>query len=341
MMNKSTLIAALLLVVISAFVSCSSWNKKNENHDRNPSASLCEDHTLQPNLLTQTVLNTKWKVQSVPLSFYSTNNATAAAATIIFFHGFADSIQNHSHLIAALSKNGYRVIGFDYPEHGPKGSVSDSSSANSWTMKSIAKVVSFMTEAQNIEDKSVAPLDSSKPVVLMGWSTGGTLALRIAQSSEFLQATGLAKINAVVAITPGIPVSATPFNTVVNDDLTDCAGGLLDPNPTQPWQTGLFSGSLLKESIALKNATAGKIPTLVFTSNPAKDKFVDVVSSVEWVKKNKSQGVFGIQCDGKHGLEFEGDKLGANIRLTAVQFISSVLSGKNFNIAPTGQCKEI
>lgn len=74
-----------------------------------------------------------------------------------------------------MTDAGMRVIAFDLPSHGKSyGGVSDDLDWFSFTdLADVAVVI----ERETLED-------SSRPLILSGWSTGGLLALRMAQSEK-------------------------------------------------------------------------------------------------------------------------------------------------------------
>ncbi|MGE3920935.1 MAG: hypothetical protein AB7F64_08430, partial [Gammaproteobacteria bacterium] len=74
-----------------------------------------------------------------------------------------------------------------------------------------------------------------------------------------------------------------------------------------------------------------------FISNPDKDQFVDVNSSVMWSRNHKKNGVVAIQCNGMHGLEFERG-IGSTLRKNTVQFINDVLSNTQFSSQYSSEC---
>lgn len=108
---------------------------------------------------------------------------------ILYLEGFSDSMMNHQSLFTALTKQGYRVIAFDYMGQGG----SDGEMNDSLVLDRKRPGLEIRTQAKIVWEKFARPDHSKKYVI--GWSTGGLVAYLLAANQW---------ADAVVMIAPGI-----------------------------------------------------------------------------------------------------------------------------------------
>lgn len=260
------------------------------------------------------------------LSAYAAAYRPDHIANVVFLHGFADTAKNHRHLFRALKEKGFRVFSFDYPEHGGSRNVS----LNLWSMDHVAGVIPSLLGAPGMKTKTDIPL------ILMGWSTGGTLALRIAQTSRATLGSFADQLKGVAAIAPGVPVNsgfrAAKGIVVTNEKLTNCPAGMQPPTPKSPLFGGLFTLSLIKASQELaRNPMPADVRTLVFFAKDD-DEFVNTKEGRAWAtSKPQPEGKFhAYHCEeGHHGLEFDYGT-GDEVREHLVNFALAVKADKTY-----------
>lgn len=259
------------------------------------------------------------------LSAYAAAYRPDHIANVVFLHGFADTAKNHRHLFRALKDKGFRVFSFDYPEHGGSKNLS----INLWNMDYLAGVIPSLLGAPGLKTKTDVPL------ILMGWSTGGTLALRTAQSRALLGKYS-AQLKGVAAIAPGVPVNsgfaAAKGIVVSNEKLTNCPAGMQDPTPKSPLFGGLFTASLISTSKDVaRKAMPADVRTLVFFAKDD-DEFVNTKEGRVWAtSKPHPEGKFhAYHCEeGNHGLEFDHGT-GDEVREHLVNFALAVKADKTY-----------
>lgn len=258
-------------------------------------------------------------------------------ATVVYLHGFSDTMNNHEELLSQLHDGGMRVISFDYPSHGK-------SEGNIWFW-SILDVARLIREILNHSQFRAGELsiDPKLPLILVGWSTGATIAVRTAQTwSDRVIPTDL-KLAGIVGIGPGVPARALVGNGISRlgikvkvEDLTRTPRSVKyppKPDTTVPG-AGFFAGTLKAESEVAYWKGSTKIPTLMIIADNDKDYFAQAESSAYWVRTaGRSVPTFGFQCDGAyHGLEFEPDGIGEFTRLATIEFAQRLSRNPGENI---------
>ena len=201
---------------------------------------------------------------------------------VLFFPGFADCKDNHDALFGAWEAKGYRVVSFNYPEHGmePKcrGMVFDT-----LTMKHIRTI------ARQVEAKvrASAPGGNAGPLTLAGWSTGGLLAAKAEKEDWFER-----KPQAMVLFAPAISVDLNPFkNREVQLDTLAPGARLKCPiQPKAPETIGL-GGEIAKSSV-FKDYNP-RVPTISILASD-KDDYIDAPKVKEWMRRQSN--VHGYQC---------------------------------------------
>src|SRR4029078_7108019 len=89
------------------------------------------------------------------------------AGDVLYLHGFADRFDNHKPLFDRFVAEGLRVISFDLPSHGE-------------TCGASLDLFDF-TELAELAMRVERDYAGSGPLTVAGWSTGGLIAVRIAQ----------------------------------------------------------------------------------------------------------------------------------------------------------------
>lgn len=237
---------------------------------------------------------------------------------VMFLEGFADRFDNHKPLFDALAAAGLRVIAFDYPSHGEtcgKG-------LNSFDFVQLAEMAGKVDQAK---------ASAGKPLYLAGWSTGGLLAVRMAQKNN--PTSGLRPIAGMALLAPGVDVqfvlSVDPATLTSNPEPPHVAG----PKPSSPLAVPLFAAAL-KINALKSQAPVNGVPTLVITGDLEKDKYVDTAGVRSWVDARIAGGdpVTGLSCPalgedgatgGRHELDNEPDPQGSAVRTAAVEFLAS------------------
>jgi alpha-beta hydrolase superfamily lysophospholipase len=258
-------------------------------------------------------------------------------ADILYFHGFADRIDNHRPLFEQWTNGGYRVIAFDYPSHGE--TCGSANTINQYNFRDIAKF------AQIIE--AATRMDHQRPLFLAGWSTGGTIAARMVQSDKFAQLGR--KISGMILFSPGIPVRPIvgQAGTVTSETLTR---NLQPPHmgeikPKSPLLTPIFASNiLLNSNLAYQQSFPVSIPLLIFVGGDEEDRYVNSASLKKWAAKRYDAGgrVLSVSCEGGfHELDNEPDEMGQQVRRVAVDFVTGVLGDFGYVKVAPGPCQRI
>lgn len=257
--------------------------------------------------------------------------------SLIFFTGFADTMDNHQELFKQLHQAGARVFSFDYPGQG------DSQGwLSTWTMKDVASIVNSIRHNPQLN------FNSNLPVILAGWSTGATMALRFAQENQTTQTSWMkeflpdSKLAGLILLAPGVPVNMMIGGTWIfpeADTLSRHPQAIRNaPQPNNTLQGGLFTMSLFSQSevATSENEQLPKdLPVLVMvagddiSAEDPGDMYVDSRATKEFVRKEQSRGqpMFAYQCEhAYHGLEFEPNGIGDQTRELASLFTNVIAS---------------
>ena len=245
-------------------------------------------------------------------------------ATVIYLHGYADTFNNHEELLSQLHDAGARVIAFDYPSHGQsEGGIW------AWDIKDVAGIINTVLENPALNN-GVLTINRNLPVILVGWSTGATMAIRTAQSWKSTIIPRDMNLAGVVAFAPALPAKALVGDGISRwgikvkaEDLTQNTRAIkYAPKPESTLASGPFAISLATSSVMAKISSAPEIPTLVFAADHDKDFFALADSSANWVKHSRTTPTYGFQCKGaRHGLEFEPDGVGELTKLLTIEFV--------------------
>ncbi|MEZ4865936.1 MAG: alpha/beta fold hydrolase [Caldilineaceae bacterium] len=249
-------------------------------------------------------------------------------ADILFIHGHADRLDNHSALFTAWRDAGYRVLAFDLPSHGDSNILP----IDLYTFDDLFALVRLL-ERSTLEDPD-------RPLFLAAWSFGGLVATRLAENPAALAS--LSRMpQGLILLAPA--VTPYPFAggdgiarvaTLTNNPNPQVAG---PPSPVAPLQNPLFAVRLLMEAWqAHGSSLPAHLPTLVITADPAEDWYVNADGVIAWGQAQAQQGatLYTFQCPGaKHFLDNEPYPLGPAVRQLATAFVTSVLSGVTADLA--------
>jgi alpha-beta hydrolase superfamily lysophospholipase len=216
---------------------------------------------------------TSWVLQQVPALVTSKRTVSLRAGylpeaqdqpfrgNILYMEGFADSMLNHQSLFQALTRQGFRLISFDYPGQG--------GSEGSMNMSSIPRIQEL---GRQIWDR-FARRDGPQMRTWMGWSTGG-LAAYLEASKE--------GVERVILIAPGIHIhpivgrrgKVTPDTLTSHQNKRLPDPHLEPPFPTAPARFPRFAASILKNSlVSQQREISSGISGLVLLSGP-EDRYV-------------------------------------------------------------------
>ena len=235
----------------------------------------------------------------------------APRGTVLYMPGFADTIDNHETLLKSFRAQGMQVIAFDYPGHGKSGG-----KIAWWTLESLAEIIPTVLADQR------SGFDSSLPMILAGWSTGGTISIRIAQSWSHVIPSGT-RLAGVIAYAPAVPA-----HIVVKVDKTKVTDGYMKrgPSPTSVPLVGKFAASItLQSRAAAGQSFPASMNALIIVAGDD-DHFAQSRPAVSWVKDQGEQ-VLGFQCVGSmHGFEFQ-PAFGGEAQAVATQFAVAAARG--------------
>lgn len=243
-------------------------------------------------------------------------------ADVLFLHGFADRLDNHRPLFEALVAKGFRVFSFDFPGHGE--SCGPASSINAFDFTSLAAEAAYV-------ERTVGT-DPTRPLFLVGWSTGGLLAERMMQDGSLGPLSR--PVSGMVLLAPGVSVyplvgdngSVTPASLTRNPAPPHF--GVIQP--TSPLKAPLFAAALVANSKKSHlDRHPANLPTLVIAADDVADKYVKTPGLKAWVKGQRQAGarsLLGVQCAGaRHELDNEPAPTGPIVRAMAASYLSGLL----------------
>jgi alpha-beta hydrolase superfamily lysophospholipase len=247
----------------------------------------------------------------------------AIRGDVLYLHGLGDRFENHGPLFKTWTDAGFRVVGFDLPSHG--GTYGP---ANNLDCFSFDELIGIAAQVERSTRES-----TSRPLIVAGWSTGGLIAVRAAQSDA---AFGERAIAGLVLVTPGIAVPAIvgehgviTERTLTHNPNPPHIGGI---KPKSPFLKPVFATRLLANA-ALARATAlpSRLPVLTLLADDVADVYVKTPEVRAWALREKAASpaprqVF--QCEGgRHELDNESENIGLQIRQLIGEFSIALLSG--------------
>ena len=121
--------------------------------------------------------------------------AATTVGDVLLLHGYGDTFKNHIPLFREWHQIGVKVIAFDFPSHGKSyGAAWDD--LDWYSSQKLAEITSFV--------RNVTLEDIFRPLFISGWSTGGLLAIRIAQSNKMKA--HFSTLRGLVVYAPGVSV---------------------------------------------------------------------------------------------------------------------------------------
>lgn len=248
--------------------------------------------------------------------------AGAVRGEVLYLPGFADRFDNHGPLFETLAQRGLRVISFDYPAHGET-----SGRGNDLSRFRMAGLSRLAVQVL----REISP-ERAVPLVLLGWSTGGLLAVRMSQAlvepdSPF----ATPPLAGVVLLAPGVAVRPLVGRAgFVTDDT-------LSSNPSPPRSGPIrpatplaspdFALNLLHNAGAARTAAwPAAVPALVVVGEQETDLYVDTGGILAWARSQRSTGATMAirQCPGAHHeLDNEPEPVGAAVRSLVAAFATA------------------
>lgn len=239
-------------------------------------------------------------------------------ADIVFVHGHADRLDNHAALMSAWVRAGFRVIAFDLPSHGS----THVQAIDAWSFDDLYKLVRL------VERTTVARTD--RPLFLAGWSFGGLVVTRLAQTPKALA--GFTRpVRGLVLLAPAVDVF--PFaggdgiaraSTLTHPPHAAVAG---PPRPAAPLLNPVFAVRLLAAAAAGRHTDLPKgLPALVLAADEREDLYVKERSVVRWARQNPGAQVY--QCpQARHSLDNEPYPIGPAVAARATAFLNALTGG--------------
>lgn len=256
--------------------------------------------------------------EEVPIRIGEQRPVGTPKGDVLYLMGLADRIDNHAPLFSAWTSQGYRVVTFDYPGQGESGG-----SLNHFDFSELANLATRVIDTEYRED-------DARPLIIAGWSTGGLLAIRMAQVESFPKPRR--RPQHMVLFAPGISVRPIvgELQLITWESLTSNvnAPGYGKPmKPMSPLEVPMFAARLFATSLLSRVGSFPKdIPTLVLLGGEDEDVYAKTSKVKEWVSKRRGDGanVVGVQCPGmKHQLDNEIAPFGDAVRRLAATFDGS------------------
>jgi alpha-beta hydrolase superfamily lysophospholipase len=249
---------------------------------------------------------------------------TGSKGDVLFLEGFADRFDNHRPLFEQFVGEGLRVIAFDYPSQGE-------TCGRSLDRYGFADLAELAGKVERLKA-------GSGPLYLSGWSTGGLLAVRIAQG---IRPNALSRPLAGMALfAPGVDVRTVV--AVSQETLTHnpTPPHVAPPKPSSPAFRPVFAAALVVNSkLSEAETLPPKVPTLVMTGGELEDRYVNTDGVIAWTEAQRDVGAdtTGLQCAGGfHELDNEPAGIGDVVRGASAKFLASGGSAKP---AASGSCK--
>lgn len=247
---------------------------------------------------------------------------------VLFLHGYGDNFANHQALFKQFNESGLRVIGFDYPSHGKTwGQGSDDLDFHSF--HSLTQIAAKVLREN-------AP-NSSRPLFIVGWSTGGLQAIRIAQVSRFRSL--FPNLKGLVLYAPGVSVKTCVGNSfcqITNETLNHDTRMLhRQIKPKSPlFRLDFATRLLFNAALSWRQGIPQDLPTIVFVGG-SNDNYVNTDDIKSWVQLQRnyfSAPVIAVQCPlAFHELDNELSNYGGQfVREFSNRFVSSIALDRRF-----------
>jgi len=279
------------------------------------------------------------KMGSLQVHYGVFSQVNEVIGDVLFLHGYGDSFLNHLALFKQLNESGLRVIGFDYPSHGKTQGMY-------WNDLDFHSFKSLTEIAEAVLNETSST--TSRPLFIIGWSTGGLHAIRIAQVPRFRKL--FPSLSGLVLYAPGVAVKKCVGNSfchITNETLNH------DPllrsrqiEPRSPLYRIDFAAKLIFNATrSWYQGIPEHVPTLVFVGGE-KDKYVKTKDIKSWVQLQRNQfsaDINAIQCpQAFHELDNELPKYGGKfVREQSIAFVRSIVFKKTMLQLPLeGLCRE-
>jgi alpha-beta hydrolase superfamily lysophospholipase len=230
---------------------------------------------------------------------------------------------NHGPLFKSWTDNGFRVVSFDFPSHGE--SIGDS--INDFDPAS-GPILGLAKLAFAVEQKYRR--DPSRPLLIAGWSTGGLLAIRMAQGLGSYN--GHRDISALILLAPGVFVrpivgenGTVTLKTLTQDTFAPHIGKI---TPNRPAFEVTFAIDLLVNGRIASQQEFPNVPTLVVLGDEELDRYIFSKKTKTWTSELKANGRFisAIECPGAlHELDNEGNGIGVEVRREVLKFVRKIV----------------
>lgn len=256
-------------------------------------------------------LNTiNFSLSKIRTGIFRTDKAEVKG-TILYLEGLGDSMLNHAPLFSRLVESGYDVIAFDYMGQG--------GSSGYMHFSSIQNIGKLAKKVWNYYIK-----DSSKKMILLGWSTGGL----VAYSYAYLKPS---EVDSVILLAPGIApkvwvgerMRITLASLTQNRFL-----GAKDPHideirPNSPLKAPGFATNLLSTAMLARTWKMPKsVKGLVLLSS-REDTYVDSPKTIKVLDKNASHfKYFMYEGTGAlHELDNELEYISRDVQRRIIEFL--------------------
>ncbi len=276
---------------------------------------------------------------------------TNLKACVIYLPGLGDSIQNHYPLFNKLRGAGYRVLAFDYlGQGGSEGSMAstrlDSAGDPFPTKRDYEIGVQARAVWKNfsqVSDPVYGRNCAASPKLVIGWSTGGLAAYKLAHEkwadASVLIAPGIVPRVCVGAISAKtwrkcIEKSVTLDQVITLDTLTTRTASEghdphLDPiKPNNPLQAKQFAVNLF--STAYLRARHWRMPEssrgLVFLSGK-NDTYVNSERTTVILNRHAPAWEIVPYAGALHEIDNETSEISEDMHLRTIQFFDSVITG--------------
>lgn len=245
---------------------------------------------------------------------------------VLYFHGYGDRFENHLRLFKSMTDAGLRVIAFDLPSHGRTygGGWDDLDWFSFRDLADIAGVI----ERETLEDRT-------RPLILSGWSTGGLLAIRMAQSLSTTPLSRLPKALLIFAPAVSVPMCVGEgVCQITNESLThDTSRYARDVSPTSPLYRVKFATELLYEASQSWSPLPRAMPVLIWTAGDSEDRYINTDRLKSWVAQQRLQhpSIMASQCIGaRHELDNETVGFGGDfVRNVSAEFVQKISTHKS------------
>jgi alpha-beta hydrolase superfamily lysophospholipase len=270
---------------------------------------------------------------------------------ILYLQGLGDSIQNHKPFFSRLNDAGYRVIFFDYlGQGGSEGSMNDTRVQVKIPPNSTRQMLRkyherdryyeipeqgdfFWSKYRNVKNR-LGQNCSESPKIVLGWSTGGLSAYRMAYEK---------RADAVILIAPGIHPKVMvgesahrwdkmllfqqtiTEHTLTRNRFEGVANPHLDPiKPKSPATVPQFAGNLLGIASQAKLWKINQsVRGIVFLSG-VEDSYVDRDSTLQTLRENASHFEVKSYDGALHELDNELPEVASDLYENSLRFLDSV-----------------